>query len=210
MKKLIAVLAILGGISSLGFANNVTDTVGDWVNPLDHSQGTVPGPVAGDILYYNGISGNSQGTWAPIQSVVQQYITNVPAATGVSANGTGFQTNGNIDFVGSGITSTPSSTPNTSEVNFSGFHNQQMDDATAGVATNAQAISDETTRATNAESLLDGRVTQNTSDISSLNTTVADHSTHLTSIDNHLTSVDSTLVDHSTHLTNLDNGLAAE
>ncbi len=51
-------MALVLGLSPLAFANNVTDTL-------------VAGqsPTAGDILYYNGISGNTAGTWAQPSSI---------------------------------------------------------------------------------------------------------------------------------------------
>lgn len=42
-------------VATLGLANNVTDTG--------------PATAAGEVLYYNGTSGNDQGTWAPVSSI---------------------------------------------------------------------------------------------------------------------------------------------
>jgi len=58
MRKVILILSLFGGFSGIVFANNVTDTLSSGESPAQ-----------GDILYYNGISGNTAGTWAQPSSI---------------------------------------------------------------------------------------------------------------------------------------------
>ncbi len=70
IKTMLGIVVLSAGVAS---ANNVTDTL---------TAGQTP--VNGDILYYNGVSGNTAGTWAQPSSIPG--LTGATGATGATGN----------------------------------------------------------------------------------------------------------------------------
>jgi len=158
MKKLIAVVALVTSVVTLGHTANVTDTG--------------PGQT-GDVLYYTGPAGNDQGTWSSLPNLVQTIINNntiVPATVGTSLNSGSVSTVGNVDVTGTGITQTVtgSGATGTSSYDFSNLQTNQS-------VSNANAIS-------GIQNMTDNSLLTQT--VNNLGTTSGVNSTAITSIQN--------------------------
>jgi len=130
------------------------------VNVVNVDPGCVGG-VCGAIMSQPS-PGNLNVDLQPLQQIINDNHIVVPATIGASLNSGAVSTVGNVDITGTGITQNVSgSGTGTSSYDFSGLQTTQ------GTA-NTTAI------------------TNVSGDVSNLQTTVADHSTHLTTLDNGL------------------------
>lgn len=171
MKKLIAVIALVMSVATLGLANNVTDTG--------------PATQAGDILYYNGTSGNDQGTWAQPSSVPglqgpagPQGPTGATGATGATGPQGPQGVQGSVGATGAQGPTGMVGTLNGETGSASNFSSLNVNGASGSNVTVTQSGGNATL---NLSELTTNQGNSNASSISSLNTTVDNLTTNTNS-----------------------------
>jgi len=196
MKKLIVVLALVMSVATLAKASNVTDT----------------GPgSAGDVLYFTGQAGNDQGTWSNLPSLVQTIVNNnitVPATVGSGVNGATPDTVGNLNFVGTGLTSSVSGSGSTatSNIDFSNLSTVEGQTNATNITNVSNSLDTTNSNVTN----LTNTVNSNSTDISGLQTTVNQHTTQINQNTSDISTLNSGLNTTNTNVTNLSNKEAGD